>query len=104
MLDWLPFSLTSFLLTSLRFLDQQLPKTNPNDLTPLTDINWVSSVLESLATNAAKVPATWPSPSNSTSTTIAAESLSLNPLSMNDKVEAKKWEGEGRVLEIMYLD
>lgn len=84
---------------------QRLPADAPNDLTPLTDVNWVSSILESLATSPSprsRVPPSWPSAPQTTRD--PPVSLAGLDLLEGGKRVLPRWEGEGRVLEVMEVE
>lgn len=75
-----------------------------DDLSPLTDINWVAANLELMATSSSasppsrtRVPASWPPGSRP-----SPAEISLAPLTL-DEEQKTKWKGEGVVLEILEL-
>lgn len=88
---------------------KRLPIDNPDDLSPLTDINWVYAKLESLASASSaptsstrsRVPPSWP-PVPKASLSESGDKLSLSALELEGKHE-EKWSGEGVVLEVMLL-
>ncbi|KAI5477055.1 hypothetical protein MNV49_006931 [Pseudohyphozyma bogoriensis] len=76
---------------------KRLPLDRPDDLKPLTDVNWVSSVMESLATGPPGRPRVLPTcpPAKS------MENLSLEDGKKEETVAT--WKGEGRVLEVLKI-
>lgn len=78
-------------------IPQRLPLDRKDDLTPLTDINWVSAQLESLAASpSSRLPPA------ATSRDFPS-SVTLSGLSLDDQARVPPWDGEGRVLEIMEI-
>ncbi|KAL8283249.1 hypothetical protein RQP46_006027 [Phenoliferia psychrophenolica] len=77
---------------------RRLPSDRPDDLTPLTDVNWVSATVEALATTSP------PLPPPSTSLGLDRLSLTSGASVPEAKFPTPRWKGEGRILEVLKLD